>query len=118
MTFSTTRPHIQAGKLVPLAVSSPERLSDFPEIQTFNELGHPDLVATSWFSISGPARLPRSVVEKLNAAINKSMTLNSVRKHFEQEGVLTNSMSPEEFTLFVESQIKKWVPIVKASIAK
>ena len=58
MTWTTAAGQIAAGTVVPLAVSAPQRLADFPTIPTFKEYGYPDLVSTTWFALAGPARLP------------------------------------------------------------
>ena len=108
MTLSTTQPHILAGKLKALAVSSEKRLPAFPELPTLTELGYPELVVTTWYSLSGPAGLPRDIVTKLNAAVNKAMTLPDVQKHLETEMVQTKAMTPEEFTAHMQNQVALW----------
>jgi tripartite-type tricarboxylate transporter receptor subunit TctC len=114
MTLSTTREHIKAGSLMPLAISSAERVAELPNVPTLKELGHPDLVITTWFSLSGPAGLPADIVEKLNAEVNKAIENPQVRRHLEQEAVQTKAMSAAETTEFVRSEVEKWVPAVKA----
>jgi tripartite-type tricarboxylate transporter receptor subunit TctC len=118
MSFSTAREHVRAGKLVPLAMSSAERPKDFPDLPTLNELGYPDLVATTWWALSGPAGLPPEIVTRLNAEINKSLELPQVRKQLEQEEVASKAMTPAEVTAFMQSEVAKWVPVVARSIAK
>jgi tripartite-type tricarboxylate transporter receptor subunit TctC len=118
MSWSTAREHVRAGKLVPLAMSSAERPKDFPDVPTLRELGYPDLVATTWWALSGPAGLPPEIVAKINAAINKSLDLPQVRKQLEQEEVATKAMTPAEVTAFLESEVVKWGPVVARSIGK
>jgi len=113
MTLSTTRQHILSGKLKALAVSSEKRLPEFPDLPTLVELGYPDLVTTTWYSLSGPAGLPHDIVIKLNAAVNKAMALPEVRKHLETEMVQTKAMTPEEFTAYMQSQVALWAPIAR-----
>jgi tripartite-type tricarboxylate transporter receptor subunit TctC len=113
MTLSTTRPHILAGKLKPLAVSSEKRLPEFPDLPTLVELGYPDLVTTTWYALAGPAGLPREIVDKLNAAVNKAMDLPEVRKHLETEMVQTKAMTPAEMTAFMQGEINKWAPVAR-----
>jgi tripartite-type tricarboxylate transporter receptor subunit TctC len=113
MTLSTTRQHILSGKLKALAVSSEKRLPEFPDLPTLVELGYPDLVTTTWYSLSGPAGLPRDIVIKLNAAVNKAMALPEVRKHLETEMVQTKAMTPEEFTAYMQAQVALWAPIAR-----
>jgi tripartite-type tricarboxylate transporter receptor subunit TctC len=118
MSWSTAREHARAGKLVPLAMSSAERPKDFPDVPTLKELGYPDLVATTWWALSGPAGLPQDIVDKLNHEINRSLDLPQVRKQLEQEEVRTQAMTPAEVTAFLQSEIAKWVPVVARAIAK
>jgi len=113
MTLSTTRQHILSGKLKALAVSSEKRLPEFPDLPTLVELGYPDLVTTTWYSLSGPAGLPHDIVIKLNAAVNKAMALPEVRKHLETEMVQTKAMTPEEFTAYMQSQVTLWAPTAR-----
>ena len=95
MTLSTTQPHILAGKLKPLAISSEKRVAEFPDVPTLVELGYPGLIVRTWYSLSGPAGLPRDIVAKLNAAVNKAMELPEVQKHLKTEMVQTEAMTPE-----------------------
>jgi len=113
MTLSTTRQHILSGKLKALAVSSEKRLPEFPDLPTLVELGYPDLVTTTWYSLSAPAGLPRDIVIKLNAAVNKAMALPEVRKHLETEMVQTKAMTPEEITAYMQAQVALWAPIAR-----
>jgi tripartite-type tricarboxylate transporter receptor subunit TctC len=118
MSYSTAREQVRAGKLVPLAMSSAERPKDFPDVPTLKELGYPDLVATTWWALSGPARLPPEIVEKINREVNKSLDLPQVRKQLEREEVKTQAMTPAEVTAFVQSEVAKWVPVVARVVAK
>ena len=65
---------VRGGTLRALAHTGKTRLADFPDMPTFKELGHPDLVGTTWFSISGPSGLPSELVAKLNAEINRILS--------------------------------------------
>jgi tripartite-type tricarboxylate transporter receptor subunit TctC len=113
MTLSTTRQHILAGKLKPLAISSEKRVAEFSDIPTLVELGFPELVVTTWYSLAGPAGLPRDIVQKLNAAVNKAMEVPEVRKHLETEMVQTRAMTPEQMTAFMQSEINQWAPTAR-----
>jgi tripartite-type tricarboxylate transporter receptor subunit TctC len=116
MTWSTTLGQIRSGTLVALGVSSAAHMPDFPDVPTFKELGFPDLVLTSWFSLSGPANVPHDIVDRLNSAINASMDRPEVQEHLRREGIETQRMSPDEFTEFVRSEVAKWAPVVKTAI--
>jgi len=113
MTLSTTRQHILAGKIRPVAVSSAQRLAEFPDLPTLVELGYRDLVVTTWYSLAGPAGLPRDIVERLNAAVNKAMDVPEVRRHLENEMVQTRAMTPAEATEFMQTEVNKWAPVAR-----
>lgn len=113
MTLSTTRQHILAGKIKPLAVSSAHRLAEFPDLPTLVELGYRDLVVTTWYSLAGPAGLPRDIVDRLNTAVNKAMDLPEVRRHLENEMVQTRAMTPGEATEFMQTEVNKWAPVAR-----
>jgi tripartite-type tricarboxylate transporter receptor subunit TctC len=70
-------------------------------------------VVTTWYSLAGPAGLPRDIVEKLNAAVNKAMDLPEVRKHLEKGMVQTKAMSPDEATRFMQSEVSRWAPVAR-----
>lgn len=118
MTLSTTRAHIIAGKLKPLAISSDKRVAGFDDVPTLVELGYPDLVVTTWYSLSGPAGLPRDIVAKLNNAVNKAMDLPEVKKHLETEMVQTRAMSPEQMTAFMQREVNLWAPTARRVAAQ
>src|SRR5258708_24839739 len=72
-TLSTAAGQIHAGKARALAVSTAARLPDYPDLPTFAEAGYRELVATIWFSLSGPARVPEPIVAPLNAEGRKAL---------------------------------------------
>ena len=94
------------------------RLADFPDIPTFAELGYPDLVATVWFALSGPANLPADIVETLNAEVNRALDLPAVRERLKPEGIVPQRLTSKEFTGFVADEVRRWAPVVRASGAK
>src|SRR3954464_1722660 len=78
-TLSTAAGQIKAGKARALAISAAHRLEEYPNVPTFAESGYPDLVATVWFSISGPKGLPEDIVQRLNAEIRRALETSEVR---------------------------------------
>ena len=116
MTWTTTRAHIRAGTLNALALSSARRFADDPDLPTLQELGYGELVTTTWWSFSGPAKLAPDIVRRLNQEINKVLDAPDVRRKLEQEAIVTEKMSPAQFTRFVENEIGKWGPLAKAAI--
>ena len=117
-TLTTAATQIRAGRARGLAVSAPGRLPEFPDIPTYAEMGYPDLVATVWFSLSGPANLPGDIVNRLNAEVNRALELPDVRERLKLEGIEPSPMGAREFNAFVAEELKRWAPVVKASGAK
>ena len=112
LTYSSVGEHIRAGTLVPLAVTASARLPQLPGLPTFRELGYPELVATTWFALSGPAGLPADIVARLNRAVVNAMDRPQMRKLVDQDAVETEAMTPAEVTQYFQSEIDKWQPIV------
>jgi len=118
VTWTTALPHIQAGAVRAIAATSKRRLAAFPDLPTFAELGYPDLVATTWFSLSGPPGLPDDVVDRLNHAVLAALDLPQVRTRLEQEGIDAERMDPVTFANFVKDENARWLPIVRSAVSK
>jgi tripartite-type tricarboxylate transporter receptor subunit TctC len=116
MTWTTTSPHIRSGTLTALGVSSSQRLRQYPDLPTLKELGYNDLVTTTWWAFSGPAKLPANVVERLNREINTVFERGEVRAKLERDAIETEVMSSGQFTRFVTDEIGKWGPLAKAAL--
>jgi tripartite-type tricarboxylate transporter receptor subunit TctC len=110
MTWTTASGQIAAGTVVPLAVTSDRRLPDFPNIPTFTESGY-DLVSTTWFSLSGPPGLPKEIVDKVNREVVKAFAKPEVQARLRTEQILTQAMTPAEFTKFVGDEYARWKPV-------
>jgi tripartite-type tricarboxylate transporter receptor subunit TctC len=117
-TLSTASAQIRAGRLRPLAVSSAERLPDYGQVPTFRELGYPQLVATVWFGLSGPAGLPPDIVNRLNGEVRRIVQLPDVRERFRSDGIEPATLDVKAFSSFMASEIERWNPIVRASGAR
>ena len=114
-TLTTAATQIKAGKARALAVSSTQRVPDFPEVPTFRELGYPELTATIWFSLSGPAGMPADIVSRLNAEVRRVLRLPDVRERLRPEGIEPGDLDPKEFTAFVAAEVARWAPVVRAA---
>jgi tripartite-type tricarboxylate transporter receptor subunit TctC len=117
LSYSSIAGHLRAGTLVPLAVTSANRLPNVPELPTLRELGHAEFVATTWFSLSGPAGLPRDIVRALNREVIKAMATPLVKKQIEYDAIETMAMTPAEVTQFSQSEIDRWTPLIKRVMA-
>lgn len=112
-TLSTAAPQVKAGKVRALAVTSAKRVPDFPDVPTFNELGFKDMVATTWFSLSGPAGLPQPIVTQLNAEVRRALHSPDVRERVRGEGVESNDLDAAAFTEFMRRELERWRPFAK-----
>jgi tripartite-type tricarboxylate transporter receptor subunit TctC len=70
-------------------------------------------VASIWFALSGPAKLPPAMVKKLNEEINKAMTKPDVAARMQRDGMITSPMNPEQFHQFIANEKKVWSPVVE-----
>jgi tripartite-type tricarboxylate transporter receptor subunit TctC len=112
-TLSSTA-HLMRGNTVQgLAVTTDERLPDWPNLPTFKEQGFPRATASIWFGLSGPAKLPPEIVRKVNEEINKGMRKPEIAARMREDGVVTKAMTPAEYRAFIEEEVKVWAPIVK-----
>jgi tripartite-type tricarboxylate transporter receptor subunit TctC len=117
-TLSTAAGQIHAGKARALAISTASRLPDYPNVPKYAAMGYKDLVATIWFSLSGPAGMPAEIVDRLNAEVRKALDAADTRERLRPEGIEPGRLSPAEFSAFVAAEVKRWAPVVKASGAK
>jgi tripartite-type tricarboxylate transporter receptor subunit TctC len=112
-TLSSTSGFLHANTLIGIAVTTSERVPDFPDLPTFKELGHPELIDNTWFGFSGPAKLPDDIVAKLNRAVVAAVALPDVQERFRQNGFLAQPMTAREFTDFVAAENAKWRSVIE-----
>src|SRR5262245_55518787 len=116
ITFSSAAEQIRAGKVLALAVSTENRIANFPDIPTFRDVGR-DLVAATWFALSGPAHLPNEIVQQVSRETLKAMQLPEVQKRLAIDGIETRLMSPEDVTRFIAAETARWAPLAKSLAA-
>ena len=105
-------PHIKAGKLIPIAVASPARLKAFPDVPTFKELGMEQVNRPAYYGILGPKNLPKDVVDKIHAAVKKTLELPDVRQKIEDTGSLVLANTPAEFAKQIEEEYAVYKKVV------
>jgi tripartite-type tricarboxylate transporter receptor subunit TctC len=114
-------PHIKAGKLKALAVTSAVRSAAAPELPTIAEAGGPALAgfeASSWFGLLGPAGTPTDVVNRLQQEVAKVLALPPVKDRLVPQGAIPSGNTPAEFARHIDAETKKWAQVVKVSGAK
>jgi len=108
-------PHIQSGKLRPLAAASPQRHPLLPDVPTFAELGLPNMNVALWYGVVAPGGTPTPVVQRLNAELNKILAMPDVRKALADQGAEVAGGSPEDFAAFMRAEMERGRPVVKAA---
>jgi tripartite-type tricarboxylate transporter receptor subunit TctC len=111
----TLLPHVRAGKLRALAVTSEKRNPVYPDVPSFVECGYPDLVVTSWGGLDAPRGTPAAIVERLNAATTQAMQMPEVRRQVEAEGWEVFTGSPASFDAFVRDETRRWGRIIQSA---
>ena len=112
-TMPPVLPHIQAGKLRGLAISTPKRLSQLPDVPTFEEAGIKGFDVTNWYGVMAPGGTPRELVARLNADINKAMQVPEVRTRLEAVGTQLREQSSAEFESFMKAEAAKYAKLIK-----
>jgi tripartite-type tricarboxylate transporter receptor subunit TctC len=110
--------HIKSGKMRPLAVTSLKRVDDLPDVPTVSESGYKGFEAVTWFGVLGPAKLPKDVVAKLAADINKALKDPVLAKKLGDQGADVMGSTPEQFAKLIHDDIARWGKIVRESGAK
>jgi len=106
-------PHVKSGKLRALAVASPSRSANYPELPTIAEAGVTGFQAVAWNGLVGPAGLPPDVVKRLHEAFVKVMAMPDVRDKLLNGGLDPIGDTPETFARFIPAEIAKWSKIAK-----
>jgi tripartite-type tricarboxylate transporter receptor subunit TctC len=114
MALPSANQHILSGRLRALATTAAKRLPEHPNVPTFAELGYPQLTARTWFSISGPAGMPKSIVDKINAEVRRGLQTPLVKQQLALESIESDDFDAATFTRFVKSEIDRWAPLAKA----
>jgi tripartite-type tricarboxylate transporter receptor subunit TctC len=96
-----------------LAVTAPSRVPGWPDLPTFVELGHPDLVASTWFGLSGPAGMDAALVTRLNAAILEALAHPDVAPRLVETGATPRRMSAPEYQAFIAAEVRRWAEVVR-----
>jgi len=114
-TLVSALPHVQAGKLRAVAVTSATRARPVPEVPTMIESGLPGFEAVGWYMVLVPARTPIPVVARMQTAIAEALNHASVRERLTGDGAEVVASKPEEARRFLEAEIKRWGAVVKAA---
>ncbi|MDT4947147.1 MAG: hypothetical protein QOH14_3880 [Pseudonocardiales bacterium] len=112
---TSSLPHIQAGKLRPLALPMAQRFSKLPDVPTTAEVGYPKLRAPFWLGVVAPAGTPPAIVDKLNAAFRDSLAPPETRARLENLGAEIRTGTPAEFGKMLADELIQWTAVAKAA---
>lgn len=114
-TMPTGIPHIKAGKLRALAVTSARRLPLVPDVPTMIELGYPDFEVESWRGLYVPAGTPKKIIARLNTELVKVLQMPDIRERIVVAGFEPATSTPEQFDKFSRTELAKWAQVAKAA---
>jgi len=114
----TALPHVKAGRLRALAVTSAKRSPAMPDLPTIAEAGVAGYEAESWFGVLAPAGTPSAIVTKLNGEIVRILGLPEIKERLLSQGAEPVGNSPEQFAAHITAEMAKWGNVVKASGAQ
>jgi len=111
-------PHVNAGKLRPLGVTSLKRFDALPEVPTISEAALPGYEAVTWWGVLAPARTPRDIVNKIHGDIVKVLQMPDTKEKLAKEAVNPGGTTPEQFSAMIQKEMAKMATIVKAANMK
>ena len=113
--LSAAMPHIRSGMFKPLAVTGEKRSSLLPDVPTFKEVGFNGFDGLTWYGLVGPAKLPDSIVQKINKAVNVALEKPEVKRFYAEQALKPMPMSPKQFENYISQEVLHWSKIAKAS---
>jgi tripartite-type tricarboxylate transporter receptor subunit TctC len=116
--MTTSLPHLQSGKLRPLAVTSAKRSPKLPDVPTVIEAGFPKLESSFWLGVVAPAGTPQPIIDKLNAAFRESLAPAATRALLDKVGGEVKIGTPDDFRKMLADELAKWTAVVKAANIK
>jgi tripartite-type tricarboxylate transporter receptor subunit TctC len=114
----TAKPHVDSGRLKGIAISSLKRSELVPDIPTVSESGLPGFESNNWFGIFGPASLPRPVVDRVNAEVNRIVKDPAIRERFHTLGFETTGGAPQDLDNIMKSEAQKWSKVIRDANVK
>ena len=108
-------PFIRDGRLIPIVVAAPQRLTQLPNVPTFKEVGLEPVNRMAYYGIVGPRGLPKEVVDRINAGTRKALEDPAVRKRIEDTGSLIIGNSPEQFAEQIKAEFEVYKKVVESA---
>jgi tripartite-type tricarboxylate transporter receptor subunit TctC len=106
-------PHLNGGKLLPLAVTSAVRSRAVPNVPTIAEVAIPGFDVTSWFGIVAPAGTPLAIINRLSADAGKALQSADVQEKMAGQGAEPFHRGSDDFNRYIQAEVKKWAEVIK-----
>jgi tripartite-type tricarboxylate transporter receptor subunit TctC len=111
--LGSSMPLHRGGKLKVLAVATPERSRLLPDVPTLREAGLRDFASSTWFAVVAPPQTPAAIADQVNKAINEILAMPDIQAQFENLGVQTRAVTPQELAVFIASEARRWVDVAQ-----
>ena len=108
-----TKPHIDSGRMRPLAVTSPQRSPDLPNVPTIAESGYPGFEAPAWWAVLAPSKTPPDILKRMNEALNTVLKNPDIAKKLDAQGIDVVGGSSDAARLFIDKQMDIWAKVVR-----
>ena len=108
-----TKPHIDSGRMRPLAVTTSKRSPDLPNVPTMAESGYPGFEAPAWWAVLAPAKTPPEIVKRMNEELNKVLKSPEIAKKLDLQGIDVVGGTTDAAKVFMEKQMDIWAKVVK-----
>jgi tripartite-type tricarboxylate transporter receptor subunit TctC len=112
-TVALLSPHVQAGRLRALAVTSAKRVVQFPDVPTISEDVVPGLAADSWWGMLAPANIPNPILTRMHTEFSAALRAPALQERWTQNGLVIAASPPAEFGAFLVSEIERWGKVVR-----
>ncbi len=112
-TLVSVLPHWKSGRLRPIAFTLPERTPLFPDIPTVAEGGVPGFSVTNWYGVFFPAKTPRPIIDRMNAAVNAALKVPEIVERHHGAGIVPTGSTPEAFDKFIRAETARFAKLVK-----
>ena len=111
-------PHVKAGTLRAIAITSAKRSPTLPDIPTMSESGVPGFEITAWFGVMAPGATPQPLIQKLSADIQRVVAMPEIRDRILADASEPVGNRPEEYAAFIQSEVAKWRGVIKQANMK
>ena len=114
-SVSTAAPHVRAGRIRAIAMTTPKRSPSMPEVPTFDEAGLKGYDVTGWYGLLAPAKTPPAIVSRINGDLRQVLADGETQKRLFQAGIEPTPNTPSEFAALIKVEIPKWAKVMKAA---